>query len=218
MLPVTPTTSGEKRRRHSAATAWRPRSVSGTATIATSGAPEAAGPPQRRGHGIGRGGRFAVQDQQGRGTGRHGRADEAMAVGLLAGQGNEQIARLHQPRVHGTAANRAGGWTDKAPAGGGGDLGWLSGQAAPHRAEDPIGGCRSRPQCRTANRAGCGSEPSRHPSGLRLLTGGRRRAGLVRRDLESDHRVGGDAPEQLGRLDRHRQDALSRPWSACRDR
>ena len=45
MLPVTPMTSGEKRRRHAAAVAWRPRSVSGTRTTVTSPRSSRAGSP-----------------------------------------------------------------------------------------------------------------------------------------------------------------------------
>ena len=85
MLPVTPTTSGENRPRQALATAWSPSSVSGTATIATSASSAtshvyacASGP-------------VGLTHQQGGRAGRDGVAKETMAVGRLAGQGDEEV-------------------------------------------------------------------------------------------------------------------------------
>ena len=94
MLPVIPTVSGSNRRRQAAATAWS--ASSGRATRMTLTSPSAAG--QRTGP--------ADEERGGAGLDRGG--EVLVAVGPLAGQRDEQVARLDPARVDRRAADRAG--------------------------------------------------------------------------------------------------------------
>ena len=106
MLPVTPMTSGEKRRRHAAAVACRPRSVSGTSTTVTSPSASSGGSSGQR---------LAAHEQR-RGTGRDGLAQVPVAVRPLAGQRDEQGVARHEAGVDGAAADRAVAAPEEAPA------------------------------------------------------------------------------------------------------
>ena len=88
-----PTTSGSNRSRHAAATACRPGQR----------VRDADHRDVRRQRLVGR----QLRDEHGRGPGRGRRREVAMAVGPLAGERHEQVARLDEPRIHGAAADRS---------------------------------------------------------------------------------------------------------------
>ena len=103
-LPVMPTTSGAKRERQAAATAWRPARASVTRTTVTS--PSASRSPR-----IG-----SSRHEQRGGPRRRGGGEEAVPVGPLAGQGHEEAAGLHEAGVDGAAPDRAiGAAEERAP-------------------------------------------------------------------------------------------------------
>ena len=129
--------------------------------------------------------------------------EERVAVGPLAGQGDEQLARLDQPRVDGGAADRSVGPGEEPAAGQRGRGRRRSGRAP---AAAPATGARRIDvghgrQCRTGRA---------HRSAVRV--GVDRPVGqqVRRRD-----RVGGDPPEQLERHDRHLQVADPGDRRAC---
>ena len=115
MLPVMPMTSGSNRRRHAAATACSARSGSGTSTI-DDVAQRVEGRLARSRHRAAGRPAGAAAPADGRG------GEEAVAVGALAGQRDEQHAGLDQPGVDGAAADRAVAVPDERAAGRGDEV------------------------------------------------------------------------------------------------
>ena len=63
------------------------------------------------------GGVRVARDEDARPPGGDGGGEEAVAVGALAGQGDEQVARGHEPGVDGRAADRAVAAAEEPAAG-----------------------------------------------------------------------------------------------------
>jgi len=110
MLPVTPMTSGEKRRRQAAATRWRPSRVSARRSRTRPRAPARRSRPKLR------------HEKRG-GAVRQGGSDEPMAVSPLARKSDEEVPRSDQTRVDGDAGYRSCAGKDKLATGDGGYLG-----------------------------------------------------------------------------------------------
>ena len=143
--------------------------------------------------GLERGGVQRTAHQEGCRSGAHRLGEEAVPVGSLAGQGDEEVARLHRARVHRAAANRAAGVAEQRPAGrrhevGGTQrgIGRRQGRAAA-RAVGRHGGHVG--ECRTGARHGCADAAGADAEGAGR-TGGRSRVVMasvaIRRNSSND--------------------------------
>src|SRR5450759_5047240 len=203
MLPVTPTTRGEKRWRQAAATAGRPNNVSGTATIATSAAAAAAATAERPAS-----------------------ASLPSPTRSAAAPAARAALRKRWPSVDspGRATKRAPGSTNRestaAPLMGRRDerrtRPWVAEAiSATVRASGPAPGPVSL--WRVSVTASVSHSRSRlvqdwaiaSPQRLGFLAAGSHRADRVGRDLKRYGSVGGHPTEQFRRLNRQRQDALA---------
>ena len=181
MLPVMPTTSGVNRRRQPAATAPRAACPSATRTTVTS--PRAA---------ASLGGRVTSTAAAPR---RDRLGQVVVAVGALAGERDEELARRDQPRIDGAAADRSGRAGQQPAAG---------------EAEEVVG--------REGGRRGVGRRRGRrvdvgHARQCRIAAAHRSAAlgvmvdGPIGQQVGRRDRVGGDAAEQLERHHGHLQPA-----------
>jgi len=93
-----------------------------------------------------------------------------VAVGALAGQGHEEIAGLHLPRVHRSATDRSPGEMQDPAASGGGELGRSQGELP--RAEPRLRLAGVGHRLSVAQPVEPGARHRRHPSGVDFLDPG----------------------------------------------